>query len=411
MNAIAEIASQDPKNKTDAGNNQENKDKPVDNIEIHTETDEPPVKAKKAVNKFSKIDSEERTQRVEVLDPIVKTHPHKGKSFSHEDETTEINKDVVITGKPKLRGNVVIDTAIRYKHPHKTHKENNANIEKVSGYDIDDVSSMKTHFTPNHVGAKMPANPSQPKAYQDYAEAHKVLSKNIEKLKSVLKAIEDGPPTNRVNQQGIEMVKKNDGKLGPKQPSNNSAVTTVLQMSGTPVGPSNPPSKRPADYHVLQSQSTTQTNVTRLPGPPNAQQLRPLQDTATNQSQLPYTSGVLLKAPPRPVSDVASPGLHVIQGNENAPNDVSTQDSADVVDHIAHELVGHGSFSQSNVHGSNHLKNMLHSHNKTLQETFKELTPDNTKICKLDYIELCLIECRKTKTKLITLANHNRRIQ
>lgn len=379
----------------------------MDNIEIHTETDRPSasqtIDEKKPKEKLSKVDEEERTQRVEVLDPVIDKTPEKGKTSSDESVVTEINKDIVVTGKPKLNENVFIDSTFRNNHPHKTnHKGRYVHTENITGFNIDDVSPIKSHLhsSSGHVGSKPTTHAQQHKAYHDYAEAHKVLNKNIEKLKNVLKAIEDEP---RLNEQGIEMVKKNAGQLGQKQRSNNSAATTVLQLSGTPLVTSLPPYLPPAGYKVLNSQSSTQTTVTKLPGPPTAQKAPPNnvplvnnppittsvgkanleQDVGANQSQLAHTSGVRLGA--QSVRVVNAPGLHVIQGNGNQLNaDISTQASADVVDHIANELVDHNVVGQANNNGASHWVNRLHPHNKTLQETFKELRPDDTKICKLD---------------------------
>ena len=386
----------------------------MDDIEIHTEADEP--QRNQTSSGQEHVEKLERTQRVEVLDPVLKKKPHEEKLSSHSfhaSKITEFNKDIVITGKPKLNGNVVIDTTFHYKHPHKTtHKENYIHTENITGFNIDDVSPIKSHSsaTHGHVGPKMTAQVHQHKAYDDYAAAHKVLNKNIEKLRNVLKAIEDVPVSSRVKDQGIEKVKKNDGELGRTQHSNKSVATTVVRLSGTPVVATIPSYIPPAGYKVLKTQSSTQTTVTKVPGPPNAQPLRPiaipvvntppirpnvgdanpLQDASANQSELPHTSGFPLGA--QPVSRETAPGLHVIQGKANPLNvDVSTQASADVVDHIASELVDHSAGSQANGYGPGHWVKRLHPNDTTLQETLKELKPDDTKICKLEFISYNII--------------------
>lgn len=405
VNSIAAIAEGKPVNKPDDKKTHKHKDKSVDNIQIHTETDKPLAEQKDnkkgPSNMSSKIGKEERTERVEVLDPVITKKPEKGKTFSDEGELTEINKDIVITGKPTLNSGVSIDTTLHYKHPQTpANRKNHAHIENITGFNVDDIKPIKSHLNAavGHVGSKMTTHAQQHNAYQHYEEAHNVLHKNIEKLKNVLMAIEDESAINRTNEKGFEMVKKNTGKLGQKQHSDDS-ITTVLSVNGKPSVNSLPPYLPPAGFKVLKSQSSSQTTVTNLPGPPNAQNSRkvPListpaidiavnkpnsfQDAGANQTQIAHTSGFLLKS--QPVSGVTAPGLHVVQENGNQTNaDMSAQASADVVDHIENELVDHSVASHTNRNSTNHLVNRLHLHNKTLQEAFKELKPKDNKICK-----------------------------
>lgn len=411
VNSIAAIAEGVPQNQTDTDiKGHKHKGKRVNKIEIHTETDEPPANEteieKEPVDKFTEVDDEERTQRVEVLDPVIKETQVTGKTSTDETKLTEIDKDIVITGKPKLRGNVFIDTTVHYKHlPKPTNKGSYVHTENITGFNIDDFKTMKSHpnATSGHTAAQTTGHAQRHKAYHDYEVAHKVLSKNIEKLKHVLKAIEDAPVNNGIKEQGTEMVKKNEDNLGKKQRSNDSVVTTVLKVTGTPLVNNIISYLPPTGYKDLKTQSSTDTTVTKLPGPPAAQQIPPnniplmntsqvkntvgkensLQDTSTNQSQLAHTNGVLLGA--QPVSNTTAPGLHVIQGNGNRPNvDSSAQASADVVDHIANELVQHRVASQANTDSTSQRVNKLNHHNKSLRETFKELKPDDSKICKFD---------------------------
>ena len=389
MDAIAAVTSDNPKNQTDDVKtvHKEGNDKPVDNIEIHTDTEaEALVKPKESQkSKFSKLNNKER--RVEVIDPMVKTSPEKDKVSQHRSVKTEFNKDIVITGKPKLSGNVVIESTMKYKHPQNAApKGKSANIEKVTGYDIDDVAVMKTHVnaTPSNITITVPEHISQNKAYQDYAQAHKILSKNIQNLKDVLNAIEGVPGNSATgNKQGIVTMKTNDGTMGPKTSlTGNDEALKIVKVSGTPVGPSNTNHKVPAGYKVLKTTSTTETTITKLPGPPYAQVLKPSAESDTNQS---VASGASVKAHAQPLHAVSFPGLHVVQGyGHQAPADVSAQGSADIVDHIASELVDHNR-QQSHAHSHSNLLHTPRSQNQSLlQETFKELTPDNTKICKLE---------------------------
>lgn len=390
VDAIAAVTTDNPKNQTEdtkTAHKELSNDKPVDNIEIHTETEaETPVKPKESQkSKFSKLNKKER--RVEVMDPVVKTSTEKDKVSQHQSVKTEFNKDIVITGRPKLSGNVVIESTMKYKHPQNAApKGKSANIENVTGYDIDDVAGMKTHVnaTPSNITITVPEHISQSKAYQNYAQAHKILSKNIQNLKDVLNAIE-GVPANSTtgNKQRIVTMKTNDGTMGPKTSlAGNDEALKIVKVSGTPIGPSNSNHKVPAGYKVLKTTSTTETTITKLPGPLYAQVHKPSAKSATNQ---PVVSGASVKAQAQPVHVVSFPGLHVVQGyGHQAPTDVSAQGSADIVDHIASELIDH---NRQQSHAQSH-SNLLHvprpQNQSLLQETFKELTPDNTKICKLE---------------------------
>lgn len=442
VNIIAEAAATDSK-KPPSGTEKSNDKKisTVDDIEIHTEADDPDkpksnVKTeihtenditdkgneKDPTNKPPKFRHEERTQRVEVLGPVIEL-----KKPSDENGQTEINKEIVVTGKPKLNGKVTIDTTFQYKHPHMTeNKENGEHKEKLAGFRIDNVVAAKSPSNPTSADMRLKTttHTRQHKAYHDYSVAHKVLNSNIEKLKNVLKAIEGAPANSKTNEQGIEVVKKKSGRLGAlsgkKQQLNKNEAS--LQLSGTPqvvniIPPYLP--QAPSGYKVLKSQSSTQTTVSKLPGPPVTQQparnivsantspvlnstvtVTPLQ-TATpsglqtaraNQVQLPQTSGVPLRVKDA-FPQASAPGLHVVQGNGNPPNDqASTQNSADVFDHLASELVDHDAASHTTNHAANNgagkdvsnWVNQLHPRNDSLQETFKELSPEESaKICKL----------------------------
>lgn len=397
VDAIAAVTTDNPKNQTQdtkTAHKEPSNDKPVDNIEIHTETEaETPVKPKQPQkSKFSKINKKER--RVEVMDPVVKTSTEKDKVSQDHSVKTEFNKDIVITGSPKLSGNVVIESTMKYKHPQNAApKGKSANIENVTGYDIDDVAGMKTHVnaTPSNITVTVPEHISQNKAYQNYAQAHKILSKNIQSLKDVLNAIEGVPGNSTTgDKQGIVTMKTNDGTMGPKTSlTGKDEALKVVKVSGTPIGPSNTNHKVPAGYKVLKTTSTTETTITKLPGPLYAQVLKPSAESATNKS---VASGASVKAHAQPVRAVSFPGLHVVQGYAHqAPTDVSTQGSADIVDHIASELVDHHK-RQSHAHSHSDLLHMPRPQNQSLlQETFKELTPDNTKICKLESVSFWLV--------------------
>lgn len=410
MNIIAETATSESKKPPyNAGKSKDKKISGVDDIEIHTDTDEPDKtkirtesdvfqssKKKDPIHKLPKVNKEERIQRVEVLGPVIKLN----KSLDeHENEETEINKDIVVTGKPKLNGKVMIDTTFQYKHPHKMNKENSDYTEKLAGFSIDHVVTLKSpsNSTADDMRLKTTTHARKHKAYHDYSAAHKVLTSNIEKLRNVLKAIEDVPTNNNNNNNSNDnRVGRPDALLGQKNPS-------LLQLSGTPQVNTIPPylPQAPSDFKVLKSQSSTQTNITKLPGAPVTPQSAdkmvsantpPIQDSAvtvnslqtprTKQSQLPGNSGIPLGANSFP--QASAPGLHVVQGNGNLPNDRgSTQATNDVFDHLASELVDQDATSHSNW------VNKLRPGNESLQETFKELSPDESaKICKLVLVTL-----------------------
>lgn len=446
VNTIAEAAATEPK-KTPSGaaKSNDNNINTVDDIEIHTEADEPDKpksnskteihtesdiqdagNEKHPINKTPKIRHEERTQRVEVLGPVIEI-----KKPSDENEQTEINKEIVVTGRPKLNGKVTIDTTFQYKHPHKTKiKKNGEHKEKLTGFSIDDVAPVKSpsNATSNDMRLKTTTHARQHKAYHDYSVAHKVLNSNIEKLRNVLQAIEGAPANNKASEQGIEVVKKKSGRLGALsgQTQHPNEIEASLQLSGTPqvIPPYLP--QAPAGYKVVKSQSTTQTTVTKLPGTPVTQQpandivsvtklpghpvtqqpankivsantspvqnsavtVTPLQNASAKQVQLPQTSGIPVRANAG-LPQASAPGLHVVQGNGNLPNDnVNTQTSADVLDHLASELVDHDAASHTANNGVgnsvSHWANQPQPRNDSLQETFKELSPDDSaKICKL----------------------------
>lgn len=451
MNIIAEAASDNPKKPpSKAGKSDDNTPiDTVDDIEIHTETDEPDkpkntskpeihtesdlqhtVSGKDPLHKPLKVKTEERTQRVEVLGPVIEL-----KNPSDEDKETEINKEIVVTGKPKLNGKVLIDTSFHYQHPNKADiKDNSVHNEKLTGFSIDKVAPIKSpsNATSGNMGLKTTMHSRQHKAYHDYSVAHKVLSSNIEKLRNVLKAIESVPANNKVNEQGIKVVKKKSGRLGeiPGEKQHLNKNQPSLQLSGTPqvnnipLPPYLPPF--PPGYKVLKSQSSTQTTVSRLPSAPvtpqpagntasanlqsrtspvqnSAVAVNPLQTAGAKPVQLPQANSILLQANTA-LQQATAPGLHVIQGNGNLPNDnVSTQTSSDVFDHLASELVDHDAASHAIDHAatSEGIKNVNDwmkkplSRNESLQETFKELSPDESaKICKFVLLLLRIKDCK-----------------
>lgn len=455
MNIIAESASDNPKKPpSKTGKNDDNTPiDTVDDIEIHTETDDPdkskntfhpkihtesdlqrPVNGKNPLNKHPKVESEERTQRVEVLGPVIEL-----KKPSNEDKQTEIDKEIVVTGKPKLNGKVIIDTSFHYQHPNKLRvSDHNA---KLTGFSIDKVAQVKSpsNVTSGNMPLKTTTHSRQHKAYHDFSVAHKVLNSNIEKLRNVLKAIEDVPANNKVNGQGIQVVKKKSGRLGDitgeKQHLNKNPPTLQLsghpQINNIPLPPYLPPF--PPGYKVLKSQSSTQTTVTRVPGAPVTPQpagniatanlqsrtspvqnpvmaVNPLQTVGAKQVQLPETNSFPVRANAA-LPQAPAPGLHVIQRNGNVPNDnVSTQASSDVFDHLASELVDHDEASHATDHAATNeiIKNVNdwmkkpHPNNESLQETFKELSPDESaKICKFILMLIHIKYCQKI------LSDHN----
>ncbi|XP_078344576.1 uncharacterized protein LOC144630152 isoform X3 [Oculina patagonica] len=430
VNTIAEAAANEPKKPpSGTGKGNDNKINTVDDIEIHTEADEP-VKAKSnfktkihtesdiqdvgneedPTNKPPKVRHEERTQRVEVLGPVIEL-----KKPADENEQTEINKEIVVTGKPKLNGKVTIDTTFQYKHPHKAKiKKNGEHREKLNGFSIDNVVPAKrpTNTASDDMRLKTKTHARQHKAYHDYSVAHKVLNSNIEKLRNVLNAIEGAPANNKASEQGIEVVKKKSGRLGALsgQKQHLNEIEASLQLSGTPqVIPPYLPQDL-AGYKVLKTQSRTQTNITKLPGPPVTQQpannivsantspvqnsavtANPLQNASEKQVRLPQTSGTPVRANAG-LPQASAPGLHVVQGNGNLPKDnVKTETSADVLDHLASELVDHDAASRPahNVVGNSvsNWVNQPNPRNDTLQETFKELSPDDS--AKIFYLGEC----------------------
>ena len=433
MNIIAESASENPKKPpSKAGESDDNTPiDTVDDIEIHTDQPDKPKNTfhpeihtesdlqhtgnrKDPLQKHPKIKTEERTQRVEVLGPVIEL-----KKPSHDDKQTEIDKDIVVTGKPRLNGKVTIDTSFHYQHPNKVHtSEYNG---KLIGFSIDKVAPVKSssNATFGNMRLKTITHSRQHKAYHDYSVAHKVLNSNIEKLRNVLQAIEDAPANNKVSEPGIKVIKKKSGRLGdiPGEKQHLKKNHPSLQLSGTPqisnvpLPPYLPPF--PPGYKVLKSQTSTQTTVTRVPSAPFTPQpasnaasanrqsrtspvhnpalaVNPLQTVDAKQIQIPQAKSIPLRANTA-LPQATAPGLHVIQGNGNLPNDsISTQTSS-VFDHLASELVDQDATSHATDHAAtnqitksvNDWMKKPHSGSESLQETFKELSPDESaKICK-----------------------------
>lgn len=439
VNIIAESASENPKKPpSKAGKSDENTPiDTVDDIEVHTETDQPDkpknafhpkihtesdlqhtINEKDLLHKHPKVKTEERTQRVEVLGPVIEL-----KKPSDDDKHTEIDKDIVVTGKPKLNGKVMIDTSFHYQHPNKVHiSEHN---EKLTGFSIDKVAPVTnpSNATFGDMRLKTTTHSRQHKAYHDFSVAHKVLNSNIEKLRNVLKAIEDAPANNKVDDQGSKVVKKKSGRFGdiPGEKLHLNKNQPSLQFSGTqqisniPLPPYLPPF--PPGYKVLKSQSATQTTVAKVPNAPvtpqsagnaaspnlqsrtspvqnSAVAITPLQTVGVKQVQPSETNSNPLRANTA-LQQATAPGLHVIQGNRNLPNDnVSTQPSS-VFDHLASELVDHDAASHAMDHAAtnqvvksaNDWMNKPHPGNQSLQETFKELSPDES--AKIFYLGEC----------------------
>ena len=456
MNVIAESASENPKKPPSKAEKSDDNTPidTVDDIEIHTETDQPDkpkntyrpkihtesdlqhtVNGKDPLHKHLKVKTEERTQRVEVLGPVIEL-----KKPSVDDKQTEIDKDIVVTGKPKLNGKVTIDTSFHYQHPNKVHiSEHNG---KITGLSIDKVAPVTNplNATFGNMRLKTTTHSRQHKAYHDFSVAHKVLNSNIEKLRNVLKAIEDAPVNNKADEQGLKGVNKNSSRLGeiPGEKQHLNKNQPTLQLSGTsqigniPLPPYLPPF--PPGYKVLKSQSSTQTKVTKVPSAPVSPQpagnaaspslqsrtspvqnqaaaINPLQTAGAKQLQLPQSSSIHLRANTA-LQQATAPGLHVIQGNGNLPNDnVSTQASS-VFEHLASELVDHDAASHATAHAAtnqviksaNDWMNKPHPGNESLQETFKELSPDESaKICKLVLLFFHIEYCKKSKVTTFRL--------
>lgn len=454
VNIIAESASENPKKPpSKAGKSDDNTPiDTVDDIEVHTETDQPdkpknafhpkihtesdlqhPINEKDSLHNHPKVKTEERTQRVEVLGPVIEL-----KKPSDDDKHTEIDKDIVVTGKPKLNGKVMIDTSFHYQHPNKVHiSEHN---EKLTGFSIDKVAPVTnpSNATFGDMRLKTTTHSRQHKAYHDFSVAHKVLNSNIEKLRNVLKAIEDAPANNKVDDQGSKVVKKKSGRFGdiPGEKLHLNKNQPSLQFSGTqqisniPLPPYLSPF--PPGYKVLKSQSATQTTVAKVPNAPVTPQpagnavspnlqsrtspvqnpavvINPLQTVGAKQVQPSDTNSIPLRVNTA-LQQATAPGLHVIQGNRNLPNDNVSAQASTVFDHLASELVDHDATSHATDHAAtnqivksaNDWMNKPHPGNQSLQETFKELSPDESaKICKFVLLFFHLEYCKKSKVTTV----------
>ncbi|XP_022790138.1 uncharacterized protein LOC111329653 isoform X2 [Stylophora pistillata] len=421
VNTIAEKASDYLKKPSiHTGNKSNSKASAVDDIEIHTEADEEektkkihsendvdqPSHEQDSMHNSSEDNETERTQRVEVLGPVIDL----SKPVDQNDET-DIDKEIVVTGQPKLNGKLTIDTTYHYNHPYKLkNKEQEKHEEKLAGFSIDDVFSPKTRS--NRTSYETPLRPHavQNKAYKDLTVANKALSSNIEKLKNVLEAIEDVPSDKKTSEKGIVVVRKLHPNALHQQHLKNKG--RFLALSGTPQVHENPPylPQEPSNIKVLKSQSTTQTTITKLPGSPvtplaadkkastmiksPTAKTSTLQNDSVKQTQLP-----VMDAYPHGENSIAptsAPGLHVIQGNRNLPSSKArTNASSEVFDHLASELVDHDATGnptpvtadKGTTNSVTDWMKKLKPHNNSLQETFNELNPDDS--AKIFYLGEC----------------------
>ena len=426
VNQIAASVSEKKGKESDPGEGLgTGKGRNIDDIEIHTEADEEPAKLiderfnkteihtesdpskrkkeKSSIDRIKKMLRGNKQTRVQVLGPVTgKGQAQKTETYG-ESKPSEIDKDIVVTGNPKMTGKLTIESKYASKNPAKAVKKENFHQEKLTGFNIDDVrKAAQENVTRDLVGMKLPQVPHTKHAhmaYRDYSEAHKVLSTNIENLRKVLKAIEDVPSSN-LNEQGIEMVKQPKAGYYPKLlsvPSNATsgskeqfnASDSPLNENGVSLGNRIPPylPQHPPYYRVLQSQSSTQTSIA------------PLTAALANHPKTKVETNFV------PLWTTVAPGLHVVQSNGNfLMTNATSQVSGDVPDRFnaaalvdndtGNNAAGHrasrvvqASVGQlrdnSIVSSAGRLISSLNTQNKSLQETFKELTPEDTaKICK-----------------------------
>lgn len=414
MNTIAEKAS-DYLNKPSIHTRKKNNGKTsaVHDIEIHTESDKPdntkkidpesdvdqPSHEQDSIHNSSEDNKTERTQRVEVLGPVIDLT----KPLDQNDET-DIDKEIVVTGQPKLNGKLAIDTTYQYSHPPKLkNREKERHKEKLAGFSIDDVITPKTRSNRTSKKTPLHLHAVRNKAYKDLTVANKALNTNIEKLRNVLEAIEDVPSDNKASEKGTVIVKNMHPNALYHQQHLNKNKRPSLALSGTPEVHQNPPylPQTPSDLKVLKSQSTVQTTVTELPHSPfttsaadekastpiqnSRAKAFPLKNNSGNKTQLATVEGA------NTIPPTSTPGLHVIQGTRDLPSGKAGNNmSYEVFDHLASELVDHdttgnptpvtaGKGTRNTV--TDWMKN-LKPHNASLQETFNELNPvDSAKIC------------------------------
>lgn len=414
MNNIAEKAS-DYLNKPSIHTRKKNNGKTsaVHDIEIHTESDKPentkkidsesdvdePSHEQDSIHNSSEDNKTERTQRVEVLGPVIDLT----KPLDQNDET-DIDKEIVVTGQPKLNGKLTIDTTYQYSHPPKLkNREKERHKEKLAGFSIDDVITPKTRSNRTSKKTPLHLHVVRNKAYKDLTVANKALNSNIEKLRNVLEAIEDVPSDNKASEKGTVIVKNMHPNALYHQQHFNKNKRPSLALSGTPEVHQNPPylPQTPSDLKVLKSQSTVQTTVTELPHSPfttsaadekastpiqnSRAKASPLKNNSGNKTQLATVEGA------NTIPPTSTPGLHVIQGTRDLPSGKAGNNmSYEVFDHLASELVDHdttgnptpvtaGKGTRNTV--TDWMKN-LKPHNASLQETFNELNPvDSAKIC------------------------------
>ena len=335
MAAVAEGSTND---RSDTEEIDKEHDEKAGDAEIHSETNElvdvENDTSSEPPDNSSKSGQEDRTEK----DPQGK---EKSKMSSPGNEETEIDKDIVITGEPKLNGRVHIDTNLYFEHRQKNARNESSKNTTVTrpAYSEEKPDKSQLIGTVGHVVSSESTHAQNHKAYHDYEVAHKVLSKNIEKLKNVLEAIED---THKTKNTGYSNRKFNrdEGIVQQKLLFNDRKATNSLKLANH------------SDQHTIK-----------------------------NGSLLSHTRSLGLKE--QPLSSKDSIGLHVVEGNGNQTVDIRSQASSDIVDRIANDLVRHGVTSEPNGSSVNQWVNGLPYHNNTLQETLKELKPDDTNIREL----------------------------
>ena len=336
---MASVAEGSTNDQSDTEEIDKDHDKKAGDIEVHSETNEPVDVEndtfKEPADNSSRDGQEDRTGKGPQS-------TEKSNMSSSGNEETEIDKDIVITGEPKLNGRVHIDTNLYFKHRHKNARNENSKNTTVMSLAYSEEKPDKSQLigTVGHVVSNESTHAQTHRAYHDYELAHKVLSKNIEKLKNVLEAIEDTHKTKVSDRYSNRKFNRDEGLVQRKPLFNDRKATNSLQLANH------------SD-----------------------------QETIKNGSLLSHTRSLALKE--QPLSNKDSIGLHVVEGNGNQTVDIRSQASSDIVDRIANELVRHGVTSEPNGSSVNQWVNRLPYHNKTLQETLKELKPDDTNIREL----------------------------
>ncbi|XP_074627677.1 uncharacterized protein LOC141885719 isoform X3 [Acropora palmata] len=341
VNAMAAVAEGSTNDRSDTEEIDKEHDEKAGDAEIHSETNElvdvENDTSSEPADNSSKGGQEDRTEKGPQ-------DMEKSKMSSSGNEETEIDKDIVITGEPKLNGRVHIDTNLYFEHRQKNARNESSKNTTVTrpAYREEKPDKSQLIGTVGHVVSSESTHAQTHKAYHDYEVAHKVLSKNIEKLKNVLEAIEDTHKTKNTEYSNRKF-NRDEGLVQQKPLFNDRKATNSLQLANH------------SDQHSIK-----------------------------NGSLLSHTRSLGLKE--QPLSSKDSIGLHVVEGNGNQTVDIRSQASSDVVDRIANDLVRHGVTSEPNGSSVNQWVNGLPYHNNTLQETLKELKPDDTNIL---YLRTC----------------------